>query len=102
MVLATLREAHAQGSAGTIGDSVVYYLPWDFELRDVKRRVQLVFGDRDKRTPLAFGRSYMGHLPDAELVVLEDCSHFTIGKYVDEIMAKVVGEKPLPIKIEKG
>jgi len=102
VVLATLREAYAQGSAGTIGDSVVYYGPWEFELRDVKRRVQLVFGDRDKRTPLAFGRYYMDHLPEAELVLLEDCSHFTIGKYADEIMAKVVGERPLPTKIEKG
>ena len=97
-VLAVLRAAFAQGSQGTIGDSLIYYGPWDFELGDVKRKVLLIFGDKDNRTPLAFGRYYREQLPDAELVELEDCSHFTIGKYVDEIMARVVGKEPLPKK----
>ena len=99
-IVACLRAAFAQGSAGTLGDSLIYYGPWDFELRDVKRRVQLIFGDKDNRTPLVFGKYYEEHLRDAELWELKDCSHFTIAKYLDEIMARVVGvEVP---KKEKG
>ena len=100
IVMASLRAAFAQGSRGTIGDSLIYYGPWDFELEDVKRRVQLIFGDKDNRTPLAFGRYYKQLLPDAELWELENCSHFTIDNYVDEIMARVVG-KEVPPKEEK-
>lgn len=102
-IRAVIRAAFAQGGDGVIRDGQIYASRelWGFELKDVQKHVQLIFGAKDTRTPLAFARYYKEHLPDAELLELSDAGHITIGKYVDEILAKAVG-KELPAKKDEG
>lgn len=90
-IMASLKAAYAQGSDGVIRDAQIYSTPWEFELSNVQREVQLFCGRKDDRTPVVFGRYYKEHLPRAELIELEDASHFTMDRYDEEVMPKIFG-----------
>lgn len=95
-IRALVRAAFAQGADGVIRDGQIYGSKdlWGFDLKDVQTHVQLIFGGKDTRTPLAFAQYYKEHLPDAELLEFPDAGHITIGNHVVEILAKAVGKEP--------
>ena len=47
----------------------------DSELSDIDVPVQLIWGRQDTVFPLAVAHSAVERIPDAELVVLENCGH---------------------------
>lgn len=85
----------AQGWAGTIRDAQIYGSLWGFRLEDVTKRVLLVYGGKDVRTPVAFGRWYEEHLQNAELIELAEEGHISIGLRSDEILAKLTGKEEI-------
>lgn len=93
-IMTHLMQAYAQGADGVIRETQIVGEPWGFELRDVKSKVNLFYGTKDDRTPLAYGQFYADHLPIAELVVLEGASHFTTEKWDDVVFGKIFGVKP--------
>lgn len=94
-IKAHIRCIFAQGFDGTFRDAQIYASPWGFDLEDVKKKVLLIYGGKDVRTPVAFGQWYKDHLQDAELVVYPDDGHISIGEKTYEILAKLVGREDL-------
>lgn len=102
VIRAVLRAAFAQGGLGPVRDGQIYASQdlWGFELKDVERKVHLIYADQDNRTPLAFARRYQEGLRNSDLWVMEDASHFRMDQFVDEIFARVIG-KELPKENDK-
>ena len=88
--MAVLKVAYAQGPDGAIHDAKIYGSPWGFELENVQKEIKLFYGHKDDRTPLAFGRYFKTHLPNAELVEFENATHLTIYKHYEEILRKTI------------
>lgn len=92
----------AQGWDGTIRDGQIYASPWGFGLEDVKKKVLLIYGGKDVRTPMAFGKWYKDHLQDAELVEYAEEGHLSIETRKDDILAKLVGREDLLNKVKES
>lgn len=92
---AHIRCMFAQGFDGTFRDAQIYASPWGFDLKDVEKKVLLIYGGKDVRTPVAFGQWYKDHLQDAELVVYPEDGHISIGERTDEILAKLVDKEDI-------
>jgi pimeloyl-ACP methyl ester carboxylesterase len=51
----------------------------------VPHRTLVLFGARDRLIPARLGARLAEHLPDARLVVLEDCGHLVQLEYPDVV-----------------
>lgn len=100
-IRAILRAAFIQGGWGPLRDGQIYASQdlWGFELKDVERKVHLIYADSDNRTPLAFAKRYQAGLRNSDLWIMKDATHFRMDQYVDQIFARVVG-KELPTDAE--
>jgi pimeloyl-ACP methyl ester carboxylesterase len=63
------------------------------DLQDYARRVQhptlMFWGDKDEETPLHFGQTFERIIPDAGLVILEGCGHYSYLEKAEHV-AKVM------------
>ena len=46
-------------------------------LKNIKTKTLIVWGEKDKETPLYMAKIMRKNLPNSRLVILEDCSHFS-------------------------
>jgi pimeloyl-ACP methyl ester carboxylesterase len=80
-----LREAFVSGSSGCADDTLAFLRDWGFSLQDA-RRVAIWHGDDDQNVPVVHGRWLADHLPAAELKVVENEGHVSIGRHFLEIL----------------
>lgn len=99
-LIGCLQCAYAQGARGTYGDSKIFWEDWDFELKDVKKKVVLLYGDADHRTPVAFGRHYQKEMQDTEYIELMTAGHFSMQKFDSDMLRKAVGIAIADVKEE--
>ena len=73
---AGLVEAVRHGLAGVAADVEAQARPLAVDLAQVRCPVRLWYGEVDRVTPVAFGRWYAAHLPDATLTVVAGAGHY--------------------------
>lgn len=75
---ALVRESARQGDEGWWDDWVAYLTPWGFDVREIRRPVQLWHGAQDAAAPVAHGRWLAERIPGVEAHILADDDHVSI------------------------
>ena len=73
------REAFRQGIKGASHELKVYTDDWGFKLRDIKSKVYLWYGTKDKNAPLGMGKYYESQIPGSTLFIDKNGDHY--GRY---------------------
>jgi pimeloyl-ACP methyl ester carboxylesterase len=80
----------AQGTSGAGWDNVSWVGPWDFDLADVRRPVDLWYGGEDKFCPAAVGPWLEENLPDATLHFRPGDGHLGVMDHTREVLETLV------------
>ncbi|RYP76037.1 hypothetical protein DL769_003694 [Monosporascus sp. CRB-8-3] len=88
-------EPFAQGSRGFVQEAYILTHPYGFHLEDVQfeRKVKIWHGTKDTNSPIRMVRYMKERLPHCELYELEGETHFTIRKYLEEVVVKLVEKR---------
>lgn len=76
MFLRDWQELFKQGPKGASLDAQLTYLPWGFDLRDIRCRIEIRHGTEDRWVPPSFSRYLASTLPDATLHMIPGQGHF--------------------------
>jgi len=85
-----VREAFRQGIKGPTEELRVYTDDWGFKLKDIKVKVYLWYGAKDKCAPLNMGKYYKSQIPNSKLFIDEDGGHLARYKFEDQILKRLV------------
>lgn len=80
------QELFRQGSRGPALDAQLVYLPWGFDIRDIKCHVDIHQGTEDRWVPPYFSQYLAKTLPDATLKTLPGQGHFYHMVYGEETL----------------
>ncbi len=75
---ASFREAFRNSLRWPATDVVLYSLPWQFSLSDIRIKVHLWHGEMDKIVPPAMGHYLANTIPDCQATFYPDEGHFSI------------------------
>ena len=71
-------ESYRQGIDGVVQEWKLYVADWGIELEEIRKPIELWYGDKDKMSPHHRGYYYQANLPEAELYLLENEGHFSL------------------------
>lgn len=93
MVTAGAEEAFRQGPAGIASDMLLLFrFKWGFNPEQVRRPVELFYGDDDHVTPVEVGKGLASILPDARLRTKPGAGHLLYLRYWEEILHTLIEE----------
>ena len=84
------REAFVQGPRGPALDLMLYTGRWGFDLRKIKTKVFLWYGEDDKNVPLAMGKYYQKNIPGSKLKTYPGEGHLISISHAEEIFKTLV------------
>lgn len=82
-----------QGAKGFAHETQLLVRPWGFSFEDVKGRVQIYHGAKDTNAPAEMIRLMAEKMPNCDLQIFEDDNHYTMGRHMLKVMAKLVSEE---------
>lgn len=80
------KEAFRQGYKGAEQDLKLYTTPWEFNLKDIKAKVYLWYGEDDKNVSLAMGEYYASQIPGSKLTIYPNEGHLATRTHIEEIL----------------
>lgn len=83
-------EPFAQGAQGFVRDAFLLTHPYGFRLEDVEQTIHVWHGTKDVNSPIRMVRRMAERLPNCEMREMEGETHFTIIKYLDEVVTTLV------------
>ena len=85
-----VKEAFRQGIKGAEQELKIYTDNWGFNLKDIKVKVFLWYGAKDKCVSLNMGKYYNRLIPGSELFIEPDWGHLSRYKYEEKILKKLI------------
>ena len=82
----TIHEAFRQGIKGPSHDLKIYTNDWGFNLSEIKSKVYLWYGAKDKNVPLNMGKYYKSQIPNSELFIDPNGGHFSRYNFEEKIL----------------
>ena len=76
--LQTLREAQRHGPRGAQHDTALMVSPWEFRPQEITMAVHLWYGEADRDTPIAMGRSLAAAIPKSQAHFYPDEGHLSV------------------------
>ena len=76
--LQTMREAQRHGPRGAQHDTALMVSPWEFRPQEIKMTVHLWYGEADRDTPIAMGRSLAAAIPKSQAHFYPDEGHLSV------------------------
>jgi len=83
-------EAFKQGKSATAMDLKIYTDDWGFDLKEIKTKVLLWYGDADKNVSLNMGKYYASQIPNAKLTIYRNEGHFLIRRHATDIINALI------------
>ena len=84
-----INEAFRQGIKGPREELRVYTDDWGFELKDIKTKVYLWYGAKDKCVSLNMGKYYESQIPNSKLFIDTDGGHLARYSFEDKILKQL-------------
>lgn len=84
------KEAFRQGYKGAEQDLKIYTTNWGFNLKDIKTKVYLWYGEEDKNVSLSMGRYYAKQIPNSKLTIYPNEGHLCQMTHAEEIMRTLI------------
>lgn len=88
------KEAFANTSLGFYQDLIIYANPWGFELQDIKCKVHVWHGEKDRIVNAGFGRHYMETIPHCKAEFFPEEGHFSLAANRSDHMFEAMLGKP--------
>ncbi len=82
----SMGEAFRQGINGPVQDLKIYTDDWGFKLKDIKAKIYLWYGAKDKNVSLYMGKYYNSQIPNSELFVDPNGGHLFRNNIEEEIL----------------
>lgn len=86
----SMEESLRPGAKGPAWEWVIYTRPWDFDLKDIKRKIFLWHGDKDRNVPLPMAKYVAKNLPNVSAKFLPGAGHALIWSHGEEITGKLL------------
>lgn len=83
-------EAFRQGIKGPALDWKIYVTEWGFNLKNIKTKIYLWYGAKDRNVSLNMGKYYKSQIPRSELFVDPNGGHLFRNNIEDKILSKLV------------
>lgn len=83
------REAFRQGINGPLQDLIIYYSNWEFNLRQIKMKVQIWHGKKDRNAQFWMGEYVATQLPNVEKHFLLNNGHYLLAELAEEILSHI-------------
>jgi pimeloyl-ACP methyl ester carboxylesterase len=80
------QEAFRQGIKGPLQDLLIYYSDWGFSLKEIKMKVHVWHGKKDRNAQFWMGEYVANQLPKAEKHFLNNSGHFLLAERAEEIL----------------
>src|SRR5204862_369520 len=84
-----VKEAFRQGIQGPSQELKVYTDDWGFNVKDIKTKVYLWYGAKDKCAPLSMGRYYNSQIRGSTLFIDQDGEHLARYNFEEKILKKL-------------
>jgi pimeloyl-ACP methyl ester carboxylesterase len=84
------KEAFRQGIEGPAWDLKLYTDDWGFKLGDIKTKVYLWYGAKDKNVSVEMGKYYRSQIPNSELVIDPVSGHMGRYNYEEKILRNLI------------
>jgi pimeloyl-ACP methyl ester carboxylesterase len=82
----SVKEAFRQGIKGAEDELRVYTDDWGFKVKDIKAKVYLWYGAKDKCVSLNMARYYKSNIPNSKLFIDKNGGHLARYKFEDKIL----------------
>lgn len=89
--LEDIKEAFRQGTRGPADDGIILYREWGFSIEEVKVKVDLFHGEKDKFAPYTYAIYLDEKLPNSELHGYPEEGHLFIMRLFDQVFEQVSG-----------
>lgn len=86
----TCKEAYRQGISGAALDLKIYTDDWGFKLSDIKTKVELWYGAKDKNVSLNMGKYYHSQIAGSKLFIDETGGHLFRKKCEEKIIRSLL------------
>ena len=97
--LQTMREAQRHGPRGAQHDTALMVSPWEFRPQEIKMTVHLWYGEADRDTPIAMGRSLSAAIPKSQAHFYPDEGHLSVFvNHIQNIMEVFSAENSIFVK----
>lgn len=83
------KEAFRQGIKGVTQDVKIFTHDWGFNLKDIKAKMYLWYGAKDKNVSLKMAEVYERSVKGAVLKIYPDVGHLVLTKYAEEILKEL-------------
>jgi pimeloyl-ACP methyl ester carboxylesterase len=91
------RQAWRSSAKGVMTDAEIYATPWGFALEDVRVRVALWHGAKDRTFAPRLAEDVARRLPNCEYHLVEGAGHYSLPiRYIREILADLIGGSSAP------
>lgn len=84
------KEAFRQGKKGALQDLRCYINDWNFNLKYIKTKVFLWYGDDDKNVSAEMGKYYNSRIPGSVLKIYPHEGHLILNTHTEEILGNLV------------
>lgn len=84
------REGFRSGIKGVASDLVLYSSSWNFSLSDIKKEIQLWYGEFDSVVPVAAGKYFSSKIPNAKLTIYPGEAHSVFLSHTEEILKSLL------------
>lgn len=83
-------EAFRQGKKAAAMDLRLYTENWGFQLKDIKSKVLLWYGDADKNVSVKMGQYYATQIPKSKLKIYPNEGHMILATHAEEILIELI------------
>jgi len=83
------KEAFRQGIKGVSQDVTIFTHDWGFKLKDIKAKMYLWYGAKDKNVSIKMAEVYEKRVKGAVLKIYPDVGHLVLASYADEILKEL-------------
>jgi pimeloyl-ACP methyl ester carboxylesterase len=95
-MIANSVELYRQGGRGMYDEALILARPWGFDLSELRVRVELWQGGRDKTVPIAMSAHLADSIPGAQLRLLPDEGHHLLYRHWPDILRSLLRPEPAP------
>jgi pimeloyl-ACP methyl ester carboxylesterase len=95
-MIANSVELYRQGGRGMYDEALILARPWGFNLAELRVRVELWQGGRDKTVPIAMSEHLAESIPGARLRLVPEEGHHLLYRYWDDILRSLLRPEPAP------
>lgn len=85
-----VREAFKQGIKGPAEELRIYTNDWEFSVKDIKTKLYLWYGAKDKCVSLNMARYYQSQVPNSELFINPNGAHLARYDFEEEILRTLI------------